>query len=140
MRCDVCEFPGRVVWPANRGRKIQLKEICNGNWITLLKCNNCLALWVEVPHEPYAMYSYHVHWKYSVKQWHYINDIDNSNTLHQWHNGMVNIICLPMLDKNDDDDDAKAVQAHYTRASGQAPFNKLGSGIPNLDAILENDT
>ena len=82
--CKNCESTNRIIWPPGVN-KPELILLVNGNYISLKKCIYCNSLWVESPYEPYLSFVYLVRWKYSKDTWEYINDLENSKYLLEWH-------------------------------------------------------
>jgi hypothetical protein len=82
--CTKCECTIRNIWPPST-QIPDMITVSSGNWILLKRCRNCNALWVESAYEPYASFRYLVLWKYSETDWIYLNSIDDSKTLLEWH-------------------------------------------------------
>lgn len=119
MKCKHCESGERRLWPANRAPKFE--EIAVGNWQSLLKCSECQVFWVEVPHEPYALYHYAVLWPFSLDSWKKLKSYDEENGtihIHEWHQQVIREEGPKFIGK-----DQEAILAHQERSYGLEPYN-----------------
>jgi hypothetical protein len=55
----------------------------------LRRCPECSQLWCEVPHEPYASFTFLTAWPYDQEAWQRVHDLDNAATLHEWHDAVI---------------------------------------------------
>lgn len=85
--CSTCESPERVLW--TYASYPTLDEVALGNWMCLRRCPDCGHLWCEVPHEPYASFTFLTSWPYAQDDWQRIHDQDNATTLHEWHDAVI---------------------------------------------------
>ena len=82
--CSICQFEDRNIWPPIH--ELPKRSIVEkGDYIFLVKCDNCGSLWVESVYEPYLSYTYLVKWNYKIEDWILVNTYDNSKTLLNWH-------------------------------------------------------
>lgn len=85
--CDTCGRPQRSLWTFENYP--QLAEVKVGNWIALQRCPECSALWCEVPHEPYASFTFLTAWPFDEQAWQSVHDIDEARPLHEWHDAVI---------------------------------------------------
>ena len=88
-------------------------------------------MWCIVPHEPYASFPYAVLWQHSVRDWVKIHEIDDGQTLHDWH-----ISRLQELRSTATNQDEKAIKWHQRRSYGRTPFDKENVEAPNIEALI----
>ena len=86
-KCDNCESPDRLLWTL--GRLPVLESVSVGDWNKLKCCSSCNALWVSVPHEPYASFEFVTLWPSTQIQWERLNSEDAARVVHQWHNAVI---------------------------------------------------
>lgn len=85
--CEGCERPNRTLWAFWRTPK--LDEVSVGNWNSLEKCPLCGALWVSVPHEPYASFRFWTWWPSDEENWSRLNQEDSALVIHEWHDAVI---------------------------------------------------
>jgi hypothetical protein len=85
--CETCEHPERSLWSyCNYPR---LPDVAVGSWMALKQCPTCHAFWCEVPHEPYASFTFLTAWPYDEATWRRIHSLDDAKTLHEWHDAVI---------------------------------------------------
>jgi hypothetical protein len=87
MRCPTCDADERSLWTF--GRPPALVEKSVGNWNTLEECKTCGALWVQIPHEPYASFRFWTRWPSTFENWRRLNDREEALIVHEWHNAVL---------------------------------------------------
>src|SRR3954454_19158632 len=87
MSCPSCEAPNRVVW--TYGRRPTLVRLDVGNWNSLERCASCNALWVSVPHEPHASFTFWTLWPADDIAWRRLNGRDDGRIIHEWHDAVL---------------------------------------------------
>ena len=85
--CDTCGRPRRELWTFLEYP--ELTEVAVGSWMSLRRCPACKALWCEVPHEPYASFTFLTFWPYDEATWQAVHDLDAAQTLHEWHGAVI---------------------------------------------------
>jgi hypothetical protein len=85
--CKTCGFPERTLWTFHNCPK--LPDVAVGNWMALKQCPDCRAYWCEVPHEPYAAFTFLTFWPYDADAWQRVHSLDNGNALHEWHDAVL---------------------------------------------------
>ncbi len=85
MTCPNCHSPERSLWALfGASQKPAFTTIKNGNWISLVRCLNCQALWCTSPYEPYAAWEFAAAWPLDEAGWHKLHAIDNGATITRW--------------------------------------------------------
>jgi len=87
VSCSSCEAPDRVIWSYGRPPKLSCRDV--GNWNSLEQCESCSALWVSVPHEPYASFTFWTLWPSDAVVWRRLNDRENGRIIHEWHDALL---------------------------------------------------
>jgi hypothetical protein len=95
MSCTSCLAPLRRCW--TYGRRPLLTALEHGDWNSLEQCAQCGALWVSVPHEPYASFPFWTLWPGDVQAWQRLNAFDGALVIHEWHDACLRETwtCLP---------------------------------------------
>lgn len=83
----MCGQPERILW--TYGSLPPLETVDSGNWISLQRCAECSAYWCAVPHEPYAAFTFVTLWPYDAPAWRKIHDLDNGQSLNEWHDAVI---------------------------------------------------
>lgn len=116
MTCSQCGKPERHIWPpCNQAEK--LTEIACEHWMSLSRCSSCDALWVGVPYEPYASFTYFVIWEKTEEQWQQAMAQLKGNALFAWHTQQ-----LKAHEHTLTNDDREAIKHHQDRSGGRAPY------------------
>jgi hypothetical protein len=77
----------RSLWTFGRPPTFVQRAV--GNWNHLEECESCGALWVSVPHEPYASFRFWTLWPSSAEVWRRLNDRDQALIIHEWHDAVL---------------------------------------------------
>jgi hypothetical protein len=85
--CSKCGYPGRVLWTYHNYPELVESKV--GNWVSLKTCGECKQLWVEVPHEPYAAFTFITAWEHDSATWSSVHDIDEGQVIREWHNAVI---------------------------------------------------
>lgn len=111
MNCKSCNAPDRKIYSHINKPNRELSYVIEGNWISLLKCPQCNQLWCRVQYSHSRSFEYLILWEYSIEDWKNIYNIDNGNSLHQWHEQSINSLweTLPS-------DEQQAVLFHRERS------------------------
>lgn len=128
--CDNCQSEKRIIWPPNIGPQ-NLQVIAQGNWISLKQCLKCNSLWVESAYEPYASFVYLVRWNYTVTDWNYLNSIDNSELLIEWHKQEIKMHWTKLSSE-----DKSLIEKHRQRAYHQYDPIDLPNKEVNIEDLL----
>ena len=67
----------------------KLVDVKVGNWVTLQRCPSAMHFGGEVPHEPYASFTFLTAWPYDERIWQIANDTDQAMPLHEWHDAVI---------------------------------------------------
>jgi len=126
--CDNCQSEKRLIWPPNI-RPQDLQDVAQGNWISLKQCSKCNSFWVESAYEPYASFIYLVRWNYTVADWNYLNSIDNSELLIEWHKQEIKMHWTKLSSE-----DQLLIEKHRQRAYHQ--YDPID--LPNKKIIIED--
>ncbi|MCH6259411.1 hypothetical protein MLD52_22845 [Puniceicoccaceae bacterium K14] len=87
MNCSHCQIHERRLWTFQA--RLGFEEVEKGNWIFLKRCPQCDQLWCEVPHEPFASFSFWAAWPYSIKEWKRLSETEEALILHEWHTNVI---------------------------------------------------
>lgn len=85
--CMTCGHPDRVLWGC--GNFPKLSDVDKGNYVILQRCEMCGAMWCMSPYEPYLSFTFLAAWPYDEQIWRVVHDLDNGNTLLEWHAAMI---------------------------------------------------
>ena len=98
----------------------QLLDVDKGNDVILQRCEPCGTLWCMSPYEPYLSFTFLAAWPYGQQEWRMVHDLDNGNTLLEWHAAMIreNWKELP-------DDERQHVERWRKRSYGHNPIDRL---------------
>jgi hypothetical protein len=108
--CQDCGNPDR---PAICATQHLFETVDSGNWISLVRCPECGALWQSHPYEPYAAFLYFVPWHWDAPFWRKVHDLDAGGTLSLWQEATLLSVWDHLTPA-----DKKAVDAHRRRACG----------------------
>ena len=85
--CEFCGAPQRSLHVY--GRAPALEELETGDWLTLDACPECSQLWVEVPYEPYAAFTFWAAWPGTEDQFWRLHEIEQAQPIHEWHKAVI---------------------------------------------------
>ncbi len=85
--CETCGHPDRVLWGC--GDFPKMPDVDKGNYVILQRCEQCGALWCMSPYEPYLSFTFLAAWPYGQHEWRVVHNLDNGNTLLEWHAAMI---------------------------------------------------
>ena len=130
MICKNCQGESRELWAIGPPYP-DLQEVSAGNFVFLKRCNECSQLWLESFYEPFSAFRYAVKWLNAVKSFEVTRDLDQSQTLCDWHKAQIRV-----TGNGANAETLEHIQAHYNRTSGHVDLRP--SNTPNLVALLEN--
>jgi len=87
MSCSTCEADERSLW--TYGRPPALVRRIVGNWNFLEACETCGTLWIMVPHEPYASFTFWTRWPSTFEEWRRLDGKDEARIVHEWHDAVL---------------------------------------------------
>lgn len=116
MSCSNCQSPERILY--GPGKRPALTNIHLGNWIDLVRCELCGALWCLSPYEPYAAFEYLARWEFTADEWDQWHAADSGHTLRLWHAAMIREHWLGLAE-----DERARVDEHRRRSSGHNPID-----------------
>lgn len=90
------------------------------NWLALASCRPCGSLWVGVPYEPYASFTYYVLWPKSEEAFENEAGIGGGRDLHAWHKDQLKQSKSTLTEA-----DWNAIEHHRNRSYGRDPFSDL---------------
>jgi len=117
-QCGTCGHPNRVLWGC--GSFPQLPDVDKGNYVILQRCEQCGALWCMSPYEPYLSFTFLAAWPYGQHEWRIVHDVDNGNTLLEWHAAMIREHWQELPD-----DERQHVERWRKRSYGHNPIDRL---------------
>jgi hypothetical protein len=127
--CEGCGAPAR---PAICAASLDFEEVAAGDWIALVRCASCGALWARVPYEPYATYDYLVPWPWDAAFWRSAYDLDGGATLHGWHEAVLVGAWESLWS-----DDRAAVEQHAARGGWvSTPFFRRVASDAEWDGLV----
>lgn len=85
--CAECGAPERRLWSFALYRTF--KVVAVENWMSLKECEACGRLWCEVPHEPYASFSFWTLWPGTREQWARLILKDAGRACPGWHDSVI---------------------------------------------------
>ncbi len=118
--CKTCGCPGRVLWGC--GSYPKLLDVQKGNYVILQRCEACGAMWCMSPYEPYLSFTFLAAWPYDEQIWKAVHDLDNGNTLLEWHAAMIREHWQGLPD-----DERQHVEAWRKRSYGHNPIDQSPS-------------
>jgi hypothetical protein len=84
--CANCEAGRREAWVMfGDHRQPRLLAVNHGNYISLMRCEECNSLWCSSPYEPYLAFPYIVRWNGSELEWSELHHQDDGRSLLAWH-------------------------------------------------------
>jgi len=118
--CETCGHPGRVLWGC--GSYPKLRDVQKGNFVILQRCEVCGAMWCISPYEPYLSFTFLAAWPYDEQAWKAVHDLDNGNTLLEWHKAILREHWQGLPD-----DERQHVEYWRQRSCGHNPIDQSPS-------------
>lgn len=120
--CPGCSRSGRLVIPPSVGRP-HFYHAEDGEWFSLVLCQDCGSLWVQAPYEPYASFIYSISWPYSRDFWCYVGKLEGDTIIANWCSYKIRQAWPTMSEE-----ERLAVLNHRRRSFGRNPLDEAPEG------------